>query len=66
MKQRKRLTVDKSISHVWLQDYQLWCDLRDKEREIGNRFLTHESDDSRWEAFKNDENRPESLLTEIS
>ena len=69
MKQRKRLTVDKSISHDWLQDYQLWCDLREKEKEIGIRYLTHESDDARWESYQQNAdkiNHPDSLLSEIS
>lgn len=49
VKQRKRLTVDKSLSHVWLQDYQTWKDLRELELAVGCRYLTHESDDARWE-----------------
>lgn len=48
VKQRKRFTVDKSLAHVWLQDYQTWCDLRQLERSTGSRYLTHESDDARW------------------
>ncbi|XP_071447590.1 serine/threonine-protein kinase D3 [Hetaerina americana] len=49
VKQRKRYTVDKSLSHVWLQDYQTWKDLRELEWQVGLRYLTHESDDARWE-----------------
>nr|CAD7256447.1 unnamed protein product [Timema shepardi] len=52
VKQRKRYTVDKSLSHVWLQDYQTWCDLRELETHVGNRYLTHESDDARWESMR--------------
>ena len=52
VKQRKRYTVDKSLSHIWLQDYQTWCDLRELERQIGIRYATHESDDARWEAYR--------------
>ncbi|VEN36806.1 unnamed protein product [Callosobruchus maculatus] len=52
VKQRKRFTVDKSLAHVWLQDYQTWCDLRTLEGQVGVRYLTHESDDARWEQFK--------------
>ncbi|XKL69676.1 hypothetical protein PGB90_007445 [Kerria lacca] len=48
VKQRKRYTVDKSLAHVWLQDYQTWRDLRDLENSYGCRYLTHESDDARW------------------
>ncbi|XP_072152360.1 serine/threonine-protein kinase D3 [Bemisia tabaci] len=48
VKQRKRYTVDKTLSHIWLQDYQTWHDLRELENTIGVRYLTHESDDARW------------------
>lgn len=53
VKQRKRYTVDKSLQHIWLQDYQMWCDLRELESKIGCRYLTHESDDARWAAYDN-------------
>lgn len=49
VKQRKRYTVDKTLQHVWLQDYQTWCDLRSLENQMDVRYLTHESDDARWE-----------------
>lgn len=52
VKQRKRFTVDKSLSHVWLQNYETWCDLRTLEKSTGVRYLTHESDDARWATFK--------------
>ncbi|KAJ9597767.1 hypothetical protein L9F63_011375, partial [Diploptera punctata] len=52
VKQRKRFTVAKSLAHIWLQDYQTWCDLRRLETQVGNRYLTHESDDARWENFR--------------
>ncbi|GCC34462.1 hypothetical protein chiPu_0012936 [Chiloscyllium punctatum] len=32
-----------------LQDQQTWLDLRELECKIGKRYLTHESDDPRWE-----------------
>lgn len=51
VQRRKRLSVDKTMSQIWLQDYQLWCDLRTTEKKYGNRYLTHESDDERWEAY---------------
>lgn len=56
VKMRKRFTVDKSLSHVWLQDYQTWCDLRKLEQLVGQRYLTHESDDERWETFRRERN----------
>ncbi|GLV43331.1 Protein Kinase D [Carabus blaptoides fortunei] len=54
VKQRKRYTVDKSLLHVWLQDYQTWCDLRSLESQVGDRYLTHESDDARWDTFSSE------------
>ncbi|XP_065211557.1 serine/threonine-protein kinase D1 isoform X2 [Planococcus citri] len=52
VKKRKRYTVDKSLAHVWLQDYQTWRDLRDLENQFGCRYLTHESDDARWTNYQ--------------
>ncbi|XP_078262546.1 serine/threonine-protein kinase D1 isoform X2 [Rhinoraja longicauda] len=51
VKMRKRFSVDKSLSHPWLQDYQTWLNLRELECKRGERYVTHESDDSRWEEF---------------
>ncbi|KAH9489446.1 Serine/threonine-protein kinase D3 [Bulinus truncatus] len=56
VKMRKRFTVDKSLNHVFLQDYQTWCDLRVLERQVGIRYLTHESDDERWEKYRLEKN----------
>ncbi|XP_018321505.1 serine/threonine-protein kinase D3 [Agrilus planipennis] len=52
VKQRKRYTVDKSLQHIWLQDYETWCDLRTLEKQLNVRYLTHESDDARWERYQ--------------
>uniref|UniRef100_A0A4W5MYN0 protein kinase C n=1 Tax=Hucho hucho TaxID=62062 RepID=A0A4W5MYN0_9TELE len=49
VKMRKRYSVDKSLSHPWLQDYQMWLDLRSLEGKMHERYITHESDDTRWE-----------------
>uniref|UniRef100_A0A0R3RH80 Protein kinase domain-containing protein n=1 Tax=Elaeophora elaphi TaxID=1147741 RepID=A0A0R3RH80_9BILA len=54
VKMSKRLTVLKALSHNWLQNYQLWSDLRSLEKEVGARFLTHESDDARWTNYENE------------
>uniref|UniRef100_A0A8D2LJG7 Serine/threonine-protein kinase n=1 Tax=Varanus komodoensis TaxID=61221 RepID=A0A8D2LJG7_VARKO len=51
VKMRKRFSVDKSLSHSWLQDHQTWLDLRELEGRMGERYITHESDDARWEHF---------------
>ncbi|XP_056403317.1 serine/threonine-protein kinase D1 isoform X2 [Hyla sarda] len=48
VKMRKRYSVDKTLNHPWLQDYQTWLDLRELECKIGERYITHESDDMRW------------------
>ncbi|KAG5881753.1 hypothetical protein JTB14_029081 [Gonioctena quinquepunctata] len=55
VKQRKRYTVDKSLAHVWLQDYETWCDLRTLENQVGVRYLTHESDDARWDQYRSNQ-----------
>ncbi|KAG0718788.1 Serine/threonine-protein kinase D3 [Chionoecetes opilio] len=64
VKQRKRLTVDKSLAHVWLQDYQCWCDLRELEKKVGVRYITHESDDARWAAYRKQGSSPLCTPTE--
>ncbi|TRY92834.1 hypothetical protein DNTS_024899 [Danionella cerebrum] len=51
VKMRKRYSVDKTLSHPWLQDYQMWLDLREFETRRGERYITHESDDARWERY---------------
>ncbi|MBN3310425.1 KPCD2 kinase, partial [Amia calva] len=58
VKMRKRYSVDKSLSHTWLQDYQTWLDLRELECKLGERYITHESDDSRWQQFAQDHTLP--------
>uniref|UniRef100_A0A8D0GXD3 Protein kinase domain-containing protein n=1 Tax=Sphenodon punctatus TaxID=8508 RepID=A0A8D0GXD3_SPHPU len=45
---RKRLSVGKALNHPWLQDVQTWLDLRELEARVGQRYLTHQSDDPRW------------------
>ncbi|KAL3183601.1 hypothetical protein MRX96_033707 [Rhipicephalus microplus] len=37
---------------ICVQDYQTWCDIRELESQVGVRYLSHESDDSRWEAYR--------------
>ncbi|XP_063804224.1 serine/threonine-protein kinase D1 isoform X1 [Pseudophryne corroboree] len=54
VKMRKRYSVDKTLNHPWLQDYQTWLDLRELECKIGERYITHESDDPRWEMYAGD------------
>ncbi|XP_056612806.1 serine/threonine-protein kinase D2 [Triplophysa dalaica] len=58
VKMRKRYSVDKSLSHTYLQDYQAWLDLRELESKLGERYITHESDDSRWQQYACDHTLP--------
>lgn len=39
------------VALVILQDYQTWLDLREFETRRGERYITHESDDARWEEY---------------
>ncbi|XP_051284862.1 serine/threonine-protein kinase D3 isoform X1 [Dicentrarchus labrax] len=45
---RRRFSVGKALGHPWLQDFQLWCDLREFEQRMGCRYLTHQGDNERW------------------
>ncbi|XP_070710894.1 protein kinase D4 [Pempheris klunzingeri] len=45
---RRRFSVGKALGHLWLQDFQLWCDLREFEQRMGCRYLTHRGDEERW------------------
>ena len=58
IKIKDRFTVNKANEHTWLQDYQMYSDLRQLESEVGCRYLTHESDDARWEAHRVAHNLP--------
>uniref|UniRef100_A0A3B4GNZ1 Serine/threonine-protein kinase n=1 Tax=Pundamilia nyererei TaxID=303518 RepID=A0A3B4GNZ1_9CICH len=58
VKMRKRYSVDKSLSHAYLQDYQTWLDLRELETKLGERYITHESDDSRWQMYAREHTLP--------
>ena len=55
VKSRKRYSVDKSLLHPWLDNYDTYSDLRELENKTGKRWLTHESDDIRWENYKKQE-----------
>ncbi|KAG9475332.1 hypothetical protein GDO78_003653 [Eleutherodactylus coqui] len=48
---RRRFSVVKALSHPWMQDFQTWLDLRELETKVGQRYITHESDDVRWQRF---------------
>ncbi|XP_035241178.1 serine/threonine-protein kinase D2 [Anguilla anguilla] len=58
VKMRKRYSVDKSLSHTYLQDYQAWLDLRELENKLRERYITHESDDNRWQQFAQEHSLP--------
>ncbi|KAJ8405396.1 hypothetical protein AAFF_G00318690 [Aldrovandia affinis] len=48
---RRRFSVGKALGHLWLQDFQLWCDLREFELRMGRCYLTHEGDEDRWSRY---------------
>uniref|UniRef100_UPI0037E869DB protein kinase D4 isoform X1 n=1 Tax=Semicossyphus pulcher TaxID=241346 RepID=UPI0037E869DB len=48
---RRRFSVGKALGHTWLQDFQLWCDLREFEQRMGRRYLTHAEDEERWTRY---------------
>uniref|UniRef100_A0A8R1DGC4 Protein kinase domain-containing protein n=2 Tax=Caenorhabditis japonica TaxID=281687 RepID=A0A8R1DGC4_CAEJA len=56
VKMSKRYTVAKAASHIWMQNYTIWSDLRVLEKSVGRRFVTHESDDVRWHAYEIENN----------
>ncbi|CAB1444934.1 unnamed protein product [Pleuronectes platessa] len=58
VKMRKRYSVAKSLSHPWLQDYRTWLDLREFETKRGERYITHDSDDARWEEHADEAGLP--------
>uniref|UniRef100_A0A8C4Z707 Serine/threonine-protein kinase n=1 Tax=Gadus morhua TaxID=8049 RepID=A0A8C4Z707_GADMO len=58
VKMRKRYSVDKSLSHSYLQDYHTWLDLRELETKLCERYITHESDDTRWQLFARENTLP--------
>ncbi|XP_044881475.1 serine/threonine-protein kinase D3-like isoform X2 [Mauremys mutica] len=49
VKLRKRLSVNKALNHPWLQDFQTWLALRELETRVGQRYLTHPTEDARWQ-----------------
>ncbi|XP_028284871.1 protein kinase D4 isoform X2 [Parambassis ranga] len=48
---RRRFSVGKALGHTWLQDFQLWCDLREFELRMGCRYLTHRGDEDHWNRY---------------
>uniref|UniRef100_K7FLM5 protein kinase C n=1 Tax=Pelodiscus sinensis TaxID=13735 RepID=K7FLM5_PELSI len=68
VKLRKRLSVNKALNHPWLQDFQTWLALRELEKRVGQRYLTHSSDDARWQRLAREQGRawPSGLTTQPS
>uniref|UniRef100_A0A8C3XTD6 protein kinase C n=1 Tax=Chelydra serpentina TaxID=8475 RepID=A0A8C3XTD6_CHESE len=68
VKLRKRLTVNKALNHPWLQDFQTWLALRELETRVGQRYLTHASDDARWQRLAREQGLawPSGLTTQPS
>ncbi|XP_019727071.1 serine/threonine-protein kinase D3-like isoform X2 [Hippocampus comes] len=65
VKLRKRYSVDKSLSHPWLQDFDTWKDLRDLETRHGDRYITHQSDDAHWEDLGGDRSRQRATIPSL-
>lgn len=61
VKKGKRYSVDKCLIHPWLDTYETWSDLRDLESKVGHRWLTHESDEQRWEQYRKQHITPAKL-----
>ncbi|XP_031707376.1 protein kinase D4 [Anarrhichthys ocellatus] len=51
---RRRFSVGKTLGHPWLQEFQLWCDLREFEQRRGCMYLTHCGDEERWIRYAQD------------
>ncbi|KAM6949587.1 LOW QUALITY PROTEIN: protein kinase D4, partial [Aplochiton taeniatus] len=64
---RRRFSVGKALGHSWLQDFQLWCDLREFEQRMGSCYLTHRDDEERWRHYaqKKDLDFPSHLAWDI-
>jgi len=45
----RRPVTHLKVHVAYPQDYQTWLDLREFETQRGERYITHESDDARWE-----------------
>jgi len=52
-----RTRCDTGVFVFW-QDYRCWCDLRKLELRVGERFLTHESNDIYWSNYSRDHDLP--------
>ena len=48
------IIIQNAVCVLFLQEYQTWADLRVLETAVGVRYLTHESDDERWEKHRRD------------
>ena len=58
VKAKKRYTVDRSLWHPWLENYETWFDLRLLECQLKQRWMTLEMDDNRWYAYAMEHNLP--------
>lgn len=66
VKSRKRYSVEKSLIHPWLDCYETWSDMRDLESKNGQRWLTHESDESRWENYRKQHTSSTAKLADLT
>lgn len=52
---RKRLSAAQVLKHPWLMVKQTWLDLRSLEQWIGQRYLTHEAEDTYWNSVNDND-----------
>ncbi|KAI6657597.1 Serine/threonine-protein kinase D1 [Oopsacas minuta] len=63
---RERLTANKALLQPWLQDRDMWERLREIERQVGERYLTHPTDDKYWSSLPKTRGVSESSYTQAS
>nr|XP_047132575.1 serine/threonine-protein kinase D3 [Hydra vulgaris] len=51
VKIKSRLTCKQALLHAWMQDYEIYTELRSLETLVGVRYITHESDDAAWARY---------------
>ncbi|XP_014670843.1 PREDICTED: serine/threonine-protein kinase D1-like [Priapulus caudatus] len=51
VKMKRRYSVDKALFHPWLQDYQTYLDIRELERQVGQRYIICEAEDEGWRQY---------------
>lgn len=58
VRKNNRLSCQQALLHVWMQDFNTYLELRSLEATVGERYLTHESDDQAWSRFMQSQGAP--------